>query len=82
MAKKNTRWVKDCCQEAIDQVNVLGFVTTINAKTLSYWCINFQKRGQFAHLNPFVANGIKPSLHCLNVSQRRQWMHHVCSESS
>jgi hypothetical protein len=60
MGKNNTRWVKDCCQVAVDHVNIIGFDTTINAKTLSYWNINFRKRGQFAHPNPFVANGIKP----------------------
>ncbi len=45
---------------AVDQVNGLGFDTTTNAKTLSYWNIDFQKRGKFAHPNPFIANGIKP----------------------
>ena len=60
MGTTNTRWVKDCCQVAVDQVNGLGFNTTINAKTLSCWNIDFWKRGKFAHPNPFIANGIKP----------------------
>jgi len=28
MGKNNTCWVKDCCQAAVDQVNILGFDTT------------------------------------------------------
>jgi hypothetical protein len=60
MGTTNTRLVKDCCQVAVDQVNGLGFNTTINAKTLSYCNIDFRKRGKFAHPNPFIANGIKP----------------------
>jgi hypothetical protein len=45
---------------AVDQVNGLGFDTTINAKMLSYWNIDFWNRGKFAHPNPFIANRIKP----------------------
>jgi hypothetical protein len=30
----NTRWKIDCCQEAVNQINDIGFDTTINANTL------------------------------------------------
>ena len=59
MGTTNIHQVKDCCQVAVDQVNGLNFDTTINAKTLSYYNIDFWKRRKFAHPNPRIANGIK-----------------------
>ena len=38
----NTRWKKDCCKEAVDQINDIGFDTTINANTLMDWNIDFR----------------------------------------
>jgi hypothetical protein len=45
----NTRWKKDCCQEAVDQINDIGFDTTINANTLMNWNIDFRKTEKFHH---------------------------------
>ena len=57
---------------AVDQVNGLGFDTTINAKTLSYWNIDFWKRGKFAHPNLFsltCVSSLPMSPININVSQ-------------
>jgi hypothetical protein len=61
LGKNNTRWKKDCCQEAVDQINDIGFVTTINANTLMNWNINFRKHEKFHHPDIYVANNIKPT---------------------
>ena len=50
-----------CYEEAIRCGNVLGFETTINAQTLARWNVDFRKHGNFAHPNPNVANGLKPT---------------------
>ena len=52
MRINNTRWNKDCCQEAFDQINYIGFNTTINANTLMNWNIEFRKQENFHHPNP------------------------------
>ena len=54
----NTHWKKDCCQEAVDQINDIGFDTTINANTLMNWNIDFRKTEKFHHPDIYVANNI------------------------
>jgi len=60
LGTNNTRWKKDCCQEAVNQINEIGFDTTINANTLMNWNIDFRKYNQFHHPDIYVANNIKP----------------------
>ena len=49
-----------CCQEALDLLASLGFDTTVDAKKISYWNIDFCRDNCFPHPNSYVANGIKP----------------------
>ncbi len=49
-----------CCQEAVDLLGRLGFITTIDRKRISYLNIHFCNANRFPHPNPYVANGIKP----------------------
>jgi hypothetical protein len=60
MGINNTRWKKDCCQEAVRQLNDIGFNTTINPNTVMNWNIDFRKEEKFHHPNFYVANNIKP----------------------
>ena len=61
LGTNNTRWKKDCCQEAVNRINDIGFDTTINANTLMNWNIDFRKYEQFHHPDIHVANNIKPT---------------------
>ena len=56
----NTRWKKDCCQEAVCQIDNIGFHSTINPNTVMHWTINFRKEDEFHHPNIYVANNIQP----------------------
>jgi len=59
MGNDGITWVNTCCQEAVDLLGRLGFITTIDRKRISYWNIHFRKATRFPHPNPYVANGIK-----------------------
>ena len=48
-----------CCEQAVKQLNELGFDATTCAKTLSMWNVNFRKLAKFPHPDPYVANGLK-----------------------
>jgi hypothetical protein len=61
LGTNNTRWKTDCCQEAVNQINDIGFDTTINANTLMIWNINFRKHEKFRHPDIYVANNITPT---------------------
>jgi hypothetical protein len=60
MGRDSYKWVATCCQEALDLLASLGFDTTVEAKRISYWKIDFRKDKLFTHPNSYVANGIKP----------------------
>ena len=75
MGNTGVTWVKTCCQEAVDKINDVGFYTTISAKTLSYWNVNFRQQGKFPHPNTYIANGIKPKPLLFEWYQKRQRTH-------
>ena len=54
LGTNNTRWKKDCCQEAVNQINDIGFDTSINANTLMNWNIDFRKYEMFHHPDIFM----------------------------
>jgi hypothetical protein len=60
LGRDSNNWVATCCQEALDLLAGLGFDTTVDAKRISYWNIDFRKDNRFPHPNLYVANGIKP----------------------
>ncbi len=60
LGRDSNNWVATCCQEALDLLAGLGFDTTVDAKRISYWNIDFSKDNCFPHPNSNVANGIKP----------------------
>jgi hypothetical protein len=62
MRMNNPRWKKDCCEEAVCQMNEIGFNMTINANIVMNWNIHFKKEEKFHHPNIYVANNIKPKL--------------------
>ena len=62
LGRDSNKWVATCCQEALDLLASLGFDTTVDAKRISYWNIEFCKDNCFPHPNSYVANGIKTKL--------------------
>jgi hypothetical protein len=60
LERDSNNWVATCCQEALDLLAGLGFDTTVDAKRISYWNIDFYKDNCFPHPKSYVANGIKP----------------------
>jgi hypothetical protein len=60
LGQDSNNWVATCCQEALDLLAGLGFDTTVDAKRISYWNIDFCNDNCFPHPNSYVANGIKP----------------------
>jgi hypothetical protein len=60
LGRDSNNWVATCCQEELDLLAGLGFDTTVDAKRISYWNIDFRKDNCFPHPNSYVANGIKP----------------------
>ena len=52
MGKKGITWVNTCCQEAVDLLGGLGFITTTDQKRISYWNIHFRKGKQFSSSKP------------------------------
>ena len=58
---------KDCCQEAVNQINNSGFKSTINAKTLMNWNIDFR------------INITRLSQRCSSTSHKQRWMRHHSS---
>jgi hypothetical protein len=60
---------RDCCQEVVNQINDIGFNTTINANTLMDWNIDFRKHGKFHHSDIYVISpqgAVDVSLFILN----------------
>jgi hypothetical protein len=60
LGRDSNNWVATCCQEALDSLVGLGFDTTVDAKRISYWNIDFCKDNCFPHPISYVANGTKP----------------------
>ncbi|KAL7528778.1 hypothetical protein ACHAXR_003942, partial [Thalassiosira sp. AJA248-18] len=55
-----TKWIENCCQDAVTEVNrATAFETTINARTLSNWNQEFREQDKFPHPNPYIVNGLK-----------------------
>ena len=61
LGTNNTHQKKVCCQEVVNQINDIGFDTTINANTLMDWNIDFRKHKKFQHSDIYVANNITPT---------------------
>lgn len=54
------RWIDDCCQPAVDELNNLGVKTTQSKKTIGKWNRDFRKHEKFPHPNVHVRMGKKP----------------------
>ena len=44
MGNDGITWVNTCCQEVVDLLGCLGFITTIDRKRISYWNIESMKK--------------------------------------
>jgi hypothetical protein len=60
LGRDSNNWVATCCQEALDLLAGLRFDTTVDAKRISYWNIDFRQDNCFPHPDSYVDNGIKP----------------------
>jgi len=48
----------DCCQQAIDELSVFGFILATNSRTIATWNQSFRKLALFPHPNPLIASGL------------------------
>jgi hypothetical protein len=48
----------ECCQQAIDELSVFGFILATNSRTIATWNQSFRKVALFPHPNPIVASGL------------------------
>ena len=74
MGTTNTPWVKYCCQMAVDQVNGLGLTLQLMQRHSPIGTLIFGRGGNFYTQIHSLQMASNQSLHCLNISQRQQWM--------